>query len=247
MEDGRGKQKQALTRQVPKLFLVFCIVAIIIVAVAAVSTHGPPEPVYEGVRLSKWLGGDVPTPLRIGDVFSSIGPEALPWLVNALPRLEFEQRYEAWLQKLTQKSPVAHRLLRKLAGPHKHRAYFNACMLLASLAPGSAFETKALRTFTRRRPADDTTLIKLQLWALGRFTNSPEKAIPILVSQLTNTPASEVAISSLANFGSQATPQLYPLALDKTRMTRPAEEALERADPLAYKRLREEKEKRKSP
>lgn len=165
-------------------------------------------------------------------MLNSVGPEALPWLVSAVPRLEFKD---------------AGRLLLKLADPRGRAAYFNACSVLARLAPGSAFETKALRAFIPRRPTDDTELIKLRLRALGRCTNSPDKAIPILISELANFATLDNAIDSLANFGPLATPRLYPLALRETGMIRPAEVALERADPLAYKRLLDEKERSRNP
>jgi len=44
-------------------------------------------------------------------------------------------------------------------------------------------------------------------------------------------------------FGSVATPKLYPVALRETGIIRPAEVALEHADPLAYRKLQIEKEK----
>jgi hypothetical protein len=89
-------------------------------------------------------------------------------------------------------------------------------------------------------------LIKLRLRALGDCTNSPDKAIPILVLELTNSPTVDRSIDALQNFGSAATPRLYPVALRETGMIRPAKVALERADPLAYKRLREEKERHRN-
>jgi hypothetical protein len=132
--------------------------------------------------------------------------------------------------------------LRKLINPYNEMAYFNACSLLARLAPGSSFEPKALREFVPRRPGDDMELIKLRLWALGRCTNSPDRAIPILISELTNSTVDK-AVDALQNFGSVATPRLYPIALRENGIIRPAEVALERADPLAYRKLKVEKER----
>ena len=260
MEDGAEKQEQALIRRPAKWLLAFCVAAILIVVVAAVSFHGPPEPVYAGAGLSHWLGGIVSSgpgsrgvlasrvlssPAEVGSALGSVGPEALPWLVGALPGLEFRQRFDAWCLRTGNRSgsPLVNRLLLKLTDPHRYTAYANACSLLARFAPGSPFETKALRAFVPRRPADDTELIKVRLSGLGRCTNSPDKAIPILISELANSSVDR-AIDALKNFGSLATPQLYPIALRETGMIRPAEVALERADPIAYKRLREEKEKR---
>lgn len=71
-------------------------------------------------------------------VIDSVGPEALPWLVSALPGLELKYSYEAWLERLMQRSPVANRLLLKFTDPCRYVGYFNICALLARLAPGSA-------------------------------------------------------------------------------------------------------------
>lgn len=255
MEGGAEQQEKARSRRIPNWLLVFCVVASLSVVVAAVSFHGPSEPVYAGARLSHWLGGTVSSGpgssgvlaslAEVGSALGSVGPEALPWLLSALPGLEFKQRFDAWCLRTGNRSGSAlvNRLLLKLTDPHRATAYANACSLLARFAPGSAFETKALRAFVPRRP-EDAELIKIRIRALGRCTNSPAQAIPILISELTNSPTADVAIESLGNFGPAATPRLYPVALREAGMIRPAEVALERADPLAYKRLREEKEKR---
>jgi len=206
MVDGSDKPQHAVTRRaLLNWLLVFCVVAIIVLAVATGVSRRPPEPVYSGVGLSQWLGEGVSNVHRMVEVINSVGPEALPWLVSALPGLEFEQRYETWLQRLSQKNPVANRLLLKFTNPRRHAAYFRACWLLGRLAPGTSFETKALRAFMPRRPEDDSELIKIRLWALGRCTNSPDKAIPILISELTNSATVDKAVDSLGNFGSLAT------------------------------------------
>jgi len=244
MEEGSDQAQVIATKRPVKWLLVFCAPTTIVLTVAVVS-HGPPEPVYAGRGLSHWLGGNVSSPAKRAFVIESVGPEALPWLVNALPALELRYRFNAWcLRAGRSNSPLANRLLRRLTDPHRQMAYFNACSLLARLAPGSTFETKALRAFVPHRPGDDTELIRLRLGALGRCTNSPERVIPILISELRNFATVDRAIDSLANFGSLATSRLYPLALAETGMIRPAEVALERADPLAYKRLLDEKERR---
>jgi hypothetical protein len=259
--DGSDKPPEPVTRKTPTGFQIFCLAVIIFVAAAVEVSHRPPEPIYNRLGLSHWLGGMVSNGpgssgvlasgrlsslAEVGSALGSVGPEALPWLVSALPGLEFRQRFDAWCSRTANRSssPLVNRLLLKLTDPHSYTGYANTCSLLARFAPGSPFQTKAFRAFVPHRPGDDTELVKIRLWALGRCTNSPDKAIPILISELTNSLTVDRAVDGVANFGSLATPRLYPLALGETGMIRPAEVALERADPLAYKRLREEKERR---
>jgi hypothetical protein len=82
-----------------------------------------------------------------------------------------------------------------------------------------------------------------KLSVLGCFTNFPNQVIPILVPELTNAAYVETAAKALQNFGSAATPSLYPLALKETGLIRPAEYALEKADKPAYQRLHDEKDR----
>jgi len=94
MVAGNDKPQRAVARRALSWFLMLCVVAVILLVAATRDSRRPPEPVYKGVGLSKWLGGGVSSPRSMLEVINSVGPEALPWLVSALPGLEFKQRYE---------------------------------------------------------------------------------------------------------------------------------------------------------
>jgi hypothetical protein len=88
--------------------------AIAIVVVIAISFSGPSEPKYEGRRLAEWLEGTMMKPfnfekMRARDkVMRSIGPEALPWLVNvAEPKGRFANRFYDFYARLYNSSSVA--------------------------------------------------------------------------------------------------------------------------------------------
>lgn len=241
----------------------------VIVALALVcsfrwfSHRGPIEPVYQGLRLSRWLDGStmvrmsaVPTsPSRLAaaiaaskaraQVVQSVGPEALPWLLT-----EVEQAGRPGLRDVACRSYLRLWLasgfirpwLPRPSGPPSETAFFNSLGLLGRLAPGTEYESSALRAIIAARLGSNTQFYKNKLRALGGFTNFPNEVIPILIAELNNGVYVETAVQALQNFGSSATPHLYPLALKETGQIRPAEYALEKVDEHAYSKLREEKE-----
>lgn len=217
---------------------------------------GPSEPVYRGLRLSSWLDGSavirtspgmsLASGRAMADVIQSVGPEALPWLVSevelsgrpGLGDLACRSYVRLW-----QTSGLARPLLpRPSSGPRSEIALFNSMCLLGRLAPGSAYESKALPAVIAAHLEGNREFYKTKLYVLGCFTNFPNQVIPILVAELDHAAYVETAAKGLQNFGSSATPTLYPLALKETGQIRPAEYALEKADEAAYRRLRQEKD-----
>jgi len=216
---------------------------------------GPSEPVYRGLGLSRWLDGStvirtspgyLSSAKAMSDVIQSVGPEALPLLVG-----EVEQSGRPGLKdivcqcyvRLWLKSGLIRSWLpRPSSGPRSEIALYNSMVLLGRLAPGSSHEAIALRAIIAARQNGNRPFFEQKLRVLGCFTNSPKEVIPILVAELNNAAYVETAAKALQNFGSSATPTLYPIALKETGLIRPAEYALEKADAGAYRRLREEKD-----
>jgi len=234
------------------LFAVCGALAIVLFVDACMFLNGPPEPVYKGIGLSKWLDDSythnlssrVSDPVLIRDqVFQSLGPEALPWLSRAIAYQDFRRRLNRSCEQFCRKHPLAGRWLSRHLDFNWAGTELHSFDLLATVAPGTPYESKALRALVAV-PVDETYLKRQRLVVLGAFTNSPNVVIPILISELTNSTMVDMAIDVLQRqFGSVATPKLYPVALRETGIIRPAEVALEHADPLAYRKLQIEKEK----
>jgi hypothetical protein len=186
----------------------------------------------------------------MGEVIQSVGPEALPWLVS---EVELSGRQRLGLRDWACRSYVhffwkSSGLLKSLLptpwwGSRSDTALLNSMILLGRLAPGTTYESNALRAVTAAQMQSNRDFYNTKLSVLGCFTNFPNQVIPILVPELTNAAYVETAAKALQNFGSAATPSLYPLALKETGLIRPAEYALEKADKPAYQRLHDEKDR----
>jgi hypothetical protein len=212
--------------------------------------RGPPEPVYEGVRLSAWLDGSTthgaPAAELIhrANVLYAVGPEALPWLVHAFEidnGREGRSKLHRWYVRFYFNNPRMRPFIPVPSNPRWGGiAQYNTLNIVARLAPGTPFEERVLRGLLL--PYDGDRLSEnARLHALGFFTNLPAVVVPVLLSSLTNPATIDISIESLRPFSTFASGGLYKMAAKETGSIRPAELALEKVDPKAYAKLWKEK------
>lgn len=225
------------------LVLVSCSVVVVALVLCSASPFkaGPLEPMYRGFGLSRWLDGSLGRTGAMGQVLRSVGPEALPWLVNKVERSKSitsgaSRSYDRiWLKSAWAKSWL----------PNPGTRWFveyNSVSLLGRLAPGTSYENRAMRAIMATKEENNRAFDDAKHQALGCFTNSANSVIPVLVAELTNNTASfDSTIEALQKFGSLVTPSIYPIALKEIGQVRPAEFALQKIDERSYQRLCEEK------
>jgi hypothetical protein len=227
---------------VGRYILSALILAGLTVAVSALLffSQGVPEPKYQGVPLSAWLDGTMAKRnlTKMFLVINSVGPEALPWLVQAAegePGFKYvlHQKYS----HLYKSSSLVRRLLPNPGSDLSDVAHHNILNLLARLAPGTAYEERALSAILRPLRASKPHFVEVRCEILAHFTNCPTRVLPMLLIALTNVSTVDSAVLGFQRFGTSATSILYPMALSETGFVRPAELALKKADPAAYEKL----------
>jgi hypothetical protein len=214
--------------------------SVALVSLLTVLVSGPRQPTYKGVPLSKWLDGR--RGIEMFDALKSVGPDALPWLVQAAEgNSRIEYVFYRHYSKLYNSSSIVRRLLPKPGRDLSSVAHYNTLSLLSRLAPGTEYEERALSAIMRPRLPRLQKLrpgiLEVRCGLLAQFTNHPAKVLPILLLALTNAGTVDSAVSAFQRFGTSATPVLYPRALSETGFIRPAELALKKADPAAHERL----------
>jgi len=207
-----------------------------------------PEPTYNGAPLSRWLDGSMWGPLakrdgreiqKIHKTLSSVGQEALPWLTQQAGKGNFQHDLRLKYAKMYTSSSVLRRFLPKPAPDRWQTLQFNIFVQLSRLAPGTAYEERALSAILASTPRRIDR--QSQIGLVSNFTNFPNRVLPVLLIGLTNAITVDWAVRGFQRFGTSATPVLYPLALQETGHIRPAELSLKKADPIAYEKLIEER------
>jgi len=214
-----------------------------VIVLGAMLLSGAREPKYEGIGLSRWADGTMARqrgPMPMLKVLQSVGPEALPWLVEEAGR-QGTLRHRLYLLyvKVYISSSLAQRLLPRPGPDISSTRQENVFGLLARLAPGTSYEERAVRALLAVPPKPPVFETRFRL--LGSFTNYPRLVLPALLPGLNHPSTVDAAVSAFERFGTSATPVLYPKALIESGFIRPAELALKKADPVAYEKLREKK------
>lgn len=219
-------------------------ITLITVIVVCIGT-GPCEPEYRGAGLSQWLDGTMArkgvSGREMREVLDSVGPEAVPWLIQLLERREsiFDKGYLRLYHKWS-----APRWLPEPRLPKRRTARFNALYPLSRLAPGRKLEDKAVSVLLSVEHNDDSNFKKQMFRCLGSFTNASERVVPMLLTGVTNYTTFEASLEALQRFGTAAAPSLYRMAREESGHIRPAELALEKIDATLYLKLLDEKAKR---
>ena len=224
-------------------------ITLVTVIVLCSSSH-PAEPEYRGVGLSQWLETTRvrPNAASVEEmvvVLKSVGPEAVPWLIRFLGQREgvldkgYLLLYQKWLYRYRSRWLPQPRLFRFQG------ARFNGVDLLSRLAPGTAFENRAVDVLLSFEHIDDSTFKNQLFRCLGSFTNSSQRVMPMLLIGVTNPATFDASLKGLQSFGADAAPALYRMAQRETGHIRPAELALEKIDEGLYLQLLDEKAKRK--
>jgi hypothetical protein len=171
---------------------------------------------------------------------SAGGPETIPWLIALLQTQDgiLDRRH----LQLCQKYAWARRWLPKTRIGRFHTARFNGARMLARLAPGTEFENKAVTALLSLERRSDKNERQYFFHSLSLFTNCANVVVPELLTGITNPATFDASVDALRRFGTAAAPALYQMALPETGFIRPAELALEKIAPAAYRTLREEKE-----
>jgi len=226
------------------LVVVFGVVVFpALTVLVAMFFSGAREPAYEGVGLSRWVDGSMARqrePMAMMKVLRSVGPEALPWLVQEAKRQStFTHRLYLRYVRVYKSSSLAQRVLPKPGPDLSSTAQANIFGLLARLAPGIPYEERAVRALLAAPPKP--LVFETKFLLLGSFTNYPQLVLPALLPGLDQPFSVDATVSAFQRFGTSATPVLYPKALMESGFIRPAELALKRADPAAYEKLREKK------
>src|SRR5437867_4601560 len=168
-------------------------VTLITVIVVGITT-GPREPEYQGVGLSLWLDGTMvrkgTSAMEMREVLDSVGPEAVPWLIQLLKRREgiLEKEYLRLYRKRLFHKPFARApapVPRWLPQPRlyaRRAARSNGAYLLSRLAPGTEFEAKAVNVLLSVEHNDDSNFKKQLFRCLGSFTIVSEQVVPVLLT-----------------------------------------------------------------
>lgn len=233
--------------------LICLAAALVLVAILwEVLWAGPTEPIYQGTRLSAWLDGTKELKgapwEQFREIAKSIGPEALPWLIWALPHYDRQSRLWLHYAHLYLQSGFAQHFLPAPSKPSAQIATMNTVAMLAILAPGTRYETNAVDVLLRMDQSTTSwgwQLENARIEALGYCTNCEDRVLPTLLQSVTNAITLNISIFGLQHFGDHAIAHLYQMALTETGAFRPAEQALAKIDSGAYLRLQTERKKGK--
>ena len=251
-------------KAVAKYFPWLALTAILgALACVVLWTKQPPEPVYQGKRLSEWLAGyDEPSP-ETEEVLRRAGTNAIPTLLRMLRAKDSKVRTRlmVWVRKhhlvkfeytyAYQKNAWAAAAFDSL-GTQAHEAVpelieifeqnispYSQTYTISAL--GGTRSVRAIPTLLRATTNMNTSTRCNAICALGKIRAEPERVVPVLTRFLKdpNRSVRAMTISSLVLFGSDAKPAVPDLiqSLNDPTMRTLAKYAIPKIDPEAAVKL----------